>query len=448
MMKTFFGLKTFRGVLRGSSRRRWACAGLALCVGALSQSATADLNIEVTEGVDVKVPIAVFPFAGEPGSMRNFSRIIMSDLSRSGLFALLPAGDDAPPQGSVVSEAQYKKWLGRGIEKAVLGRYVSEGDKGKLLFELLDTVQGRHVLAYAIEVSPERPWGAAHRAADYIYEKLTGVPGVFNTRLAFITSQRIKGKKRRFALHISDSDGRNSEEVFSTPFQIMSPTWSHDAKHIAYISYERGRPELFVQNLLTAKRFSYAEHIGQAVSPDWSPDGRYIAYASSSAGNYDIYLLDMKTLKSRRLTKSAAIDIEPSWASDGSLFFTSDRNGTPQLYRIDSTGTVRRVSEEGGYNTDADVSPEGDHIAYLSRGDDAYSIVVKNLNTSRQVRLGSGMTEEDPKFTPNGKMVSHLTTHQGRTVVGLYSIDGAHRSILPINIDNIRSIAWSPIINE
>ena len=409
-------------------------------------TATAELNIEVSDGIDTKVPIAVFPFVGEQNSERNFSRIIISNLTRSGLFALLPASGAAPQQGSSISGRVYEEWAARGVEKVVLGRYVPQGDaKSELRFELIDVVQRKRVLAYAIAVSPRKPWQAAHLASDYIYKELTGTPGMFTARLAYITSERIRGKKRRFGLHISDADGQNAQEIFSTPFQIMSPTWSPDAKRLAYVSFETGTPEMIIQNLTTAERQSYAKYMGAAISPAWSPDGRYIAYSNPGGSNYDIYILDMQTLKPRRITKSAAVDVEPSWSPDGALYFTSDRAGRPQLYRLDSSGVAKPVTNAGEYEMDSDVSPDGKHIAYLSQQGGSYSIKVRNLQTTKETTLGSGVVEENPNFTPNGQLISHITMYQGRTVVGLYTIDGSHRNILPIADDNLRAIAWSPL---
>lgn len=427
--------------------QRGLCLCLAISTVFSAGLSVADLDIEITEGIDRKVPIAVFPFEGEVSKKRGVSNTLAANLGRSGLFSVVPVGVVRKLRsGDQVSEEQYAEWLARGIEKAVVGEITEKGGEIDVRFDLLDTVQRKRVLGYSITVDKDQPWHAAHLAGDYIHKELIGDPGIFNTKLAFITSTRIKGKKRRFALHISDADGYNVNQIFSTPFQIMSPTWSPDGKRIAYISYENGQPELFIQNLATAQRISYGKYTGVASSPAWSPDGRYIAYSSPIRGNYDIHVFDLETGKVRRVTKSAAIDTEPVWGRDGMLFFTSDRSGMPQIYRLGKSGAVSLVTRTGNHNAGADVSPDGNALVFLSARERAFSIVVKNLKDGDEIELSSSITDEGPSFAPNGRMVSYLTKHQGQTAIGIYTIDGTHRSILPMNRDDIRAIAWSPLL--
>ena len=62
------------------------------------------------------------------------------------------------------------------------------------------------------------------------------------------------------------------------------------------------------------------------------------------------------------LTSDEAIDTEPEWSRDGaSLYFTSDRAGSAQIYRVsaDEGARAERVTYTGSYNARPRVSPDG-----------------------------------------------------------------------------------------
>ena len=54
-------------------------------------------------------------------------------------------------------------------------------------FKLWDVVKGSEIGGQASAVDAADLRLAAHRIADYIYEKLTGDKGVFSTRIAYVT---------------------------------------------------------------------------------------------------------------------------------------------------------------------------------------------------------------------------------------------------------------------
>ena len=400
-----------------------------------------ELKIEVTEGVEGRIPITVVSFGSPREGGRSIDQVIASDLAYTGLFSIVPPEEvkPLPLNGSI----DIDKWLAQGTEKLVFGAVRRRDEKNwEVQAVLYDIVQRKRL--FGQEIKTLSLTHAAHYISDKVYEEFTGVTGIFRTRLAFVASERVSWRSHQFALYVSDVDGHNAVRIFTSDAQLMSPTWSPDLKKLAYVSYESGQPEIIIQTLVTAERRSLSQHIGSAVAPDWSSDGRRLAYVSSAHGNPDVYTVQLDTLHVTRITGHSAIDTEPSWMPDGTILFTSDRSGQPQLYQSGSGDQQpRRVTYTGVYNSDADVSPDGGEITFLGVRNRVFSILVKDLQTGHERVLASSLDIERPRFAANGRLVGYLAA--GGTL-GLLTTDGKFGKPLKVpGVGSVRSIAWSPL---
>lgn len=412
----------------------------------LTAIALAELKIEITEGVEGGVPIVIMPFGGEPKNVsRNYSEIIASDLAYSGLFHILPAQDfiELIPLGEATD---YPAWFLKGAEKIVSGKIAANGT---LTIRLDDIVQQRRLSEWKLQTRGHKIKSVAHYASDLVYEELTGVPGIFSTRLAFVSSDRLGPKTRRFHLNIADADGQDISVIYSSDETLVSPAWSSDYKRLAYVSYENKLPQIFVQMLTTGQRTNLSEIIGSAHSPAWSEDGEHLSFVASNNENSDVYLYTFSTQKTTRITHNLAIDTEPAWLSNDTLVFTSDRSGTPQLYSIAlTTNEIKRLTFSSDYNADADVSPDQTKLTYISQRDGSFSVVIKDLVSDNEIALSFGHLDERPRFAPNGHLLSYLTEQNGRSAIGLLTTDGIFGKLIPVEANNIRGIAWSPLIKQ
>ena len=405
-----------------------------------SSSTHAALKVEVTEGVSGRVPIAVLPFVAPSGSKRNFGDIIAGDLAYSGLFSIISTAD-AKPVG-LGGAIDYAHWLALGVEKLIFGTVTKEDDQWRVRVELHDVAARVRLLGREVN-SPSFDY-AAHYISDNIYQELTGIKGIFRTRLAFVTSERHGWRAYKFFLYVSDADGHNAVSVFTSQEQLMSPVWSPDMKKLAYVSYESGQPEIIIQTLASAKRVNLGEHIGAAVSPDWSADGAYLAYVSSQHGNPDVYTLRLHDMQIKRVTDHVAIDTEPSYMPDGTVIFTSDRSNGPQLYQSrPGNASPRRLTFNGPYNSDADVLADGTKISFLSRRKKGFAIVLQDLASGDETALAYDRDLERPRFAANGQLLGYLA---GGKVVML-TVDGRFGKPVRVMVPgNIRSVSWSPLM--
>ncbi|MBC6413629.1 MAG: Tol-Pal system beta propeller repeat protein TolB [Chromatiales bacterium] len=410
-----------------------------------STNVQAQLKIEITEGVVGGVPIVVLPFVGEPTNVpRNYSEIIASDLAYSGLFYILD-NQNFSELSTPNDKINYADWLANGAEKIISGIV----DDSTLIVRLDDAVKESTTKEWKFSLKDNLIKTVSHYASDLIYEELTGIAGIFSTRLAFISSDRLGPKERKFYLNIADADGWHASAIYTSDATLMSPTWSHDYKRIAYVSYENNEAQIFLQVLSTGQRNNLSEIIGSAYAPAWSSDNNRLSFVASRNGNSDIYTYRFDNQEITQVTRSLAIDTEPAWIGNDALVFTSDRSGSPQLYSVSlSDGEITRLSFEGNYNADADVSTDKTKLAYISQRSNGFSVVIRDLTDDNELVLSFGGLDERPRFAPNGHLLSYITTQNGKSAIGLLTIDGALGELIPVEANNIRGIAWSPLIQQ
>ncbi|RLA09853.1 MAG: Tol-Pal system beta propeller repeat protein TolB [Gammaproteobacteria bacterium] len=407
----------------------------------------AELRIDITQGVESAIPIAVVPFAqsaqgtsAEPG----IDQLVTADLQRSGWFALTPV-ESMLNRPYKSEDVDYRDWRLLGAEAVLIGQVeMVAPDRFDVRFELLDAVkQQRLAGARYSSVAKSEMRRLAHVIADQVFRQLTGIDGIFSTRIAYVTTTN-----GRHELQVADIDGYNPVGVLTSPEPIMSPSWSANGRELAYVAFDQGRPAVFVQELSTGKRRKVAQFRGINGAPSWSPNGQELALTLSKDGSPDIYIMQLATGKLTRLTDHYAIDTEPAWSPDGQqLYFTSDRGGKPQIYRISRHGgaTTRVTINMGKYNADASVSPDGKYLAVVNNsGQNGYQIGLVDLQASQLTPLSSGRLDESPSFSPNGRLIIYTRTQANSESLAVVSIDAKVRQQLALQQAKVREPAWSP----
>jgi len=414
---------------------------LCLCV----PSARAQLTIEVIGGGADQIPITVLPLADEEKFQQRISQIVSADLARSGRFKIQEIGS-VRPLPSEPPEVNYRYWKNRGTQTLVIGKVIQREDgKAEVRFRMLDTSKEAQTVGYAYTIVVPQMRAIAHKIADTIYEKLTGEPGVFSTRIAYVARF-----PQRFELHVADADGFNSQFILAHREPIISPAWSPDGTRIAYVSFEQGRSMVFVHNLVDGTRRVLSAYDGINSAPAWSPDGKKLALALSKDGVSQIYVMDADGSGLVRLTNSTAIDTEASFSPDGKyILFTSDRGGSPQIYRMSASGTnVERMTFEGSYNVTPRYSPDGKSFAYIQRNQGRYTLALMDLGTRQSVMLSDSSLDGSPAFAPNGRLILYASIVGGRGILAAVSSDGRIKQKISASALDVREPAWGPLVGN
>ncbi|TCS74063.1 TolB protein [Sulfuritortus calidifontis] len=425
-------------LIRSLSRR--ACLLLlALC----AMPAWAAMTIEIVGGGANRIPIAAAAFAA-PAGVLNPAEVIGADLQRSGLFRLVD-GQDVRPQPVEPQQVSFPVWRGKGADALVIGQVIAQaGNRYEVRFRLLDVVKGQQLLGMSYTVPAQNLRLVAHKIADAVYEKLTGEPGVFSTRIAYVLK-----RGGRYELQVADVDGYNAVTIASSPESLMSPAWSPDGSRLAYVSFEDRKPVVYVQNIFDGRRRAVARFKGSNSAPAWSPDGRQLAVVLSKDESSQIYLIDLEGGAPRRLMSSSGLDTEPAFSPDGHwLYFTSDRGGSPQIYRMPlAGGAAQRLTFEGGYNVSPALSPDGKTMAFLHRRDGRFLVAVMDLATGQSQVLTDTDHDESPSFAPNGRMILYATRTGNQATLATVSVDGQVKQRLSQSGD-LREPAWAPLKNQ
>jgi len=435
-----------------------------ICLTLFSAPAQAVLTIEITEGVEGALPIAISPFAwqGVNSAPENLAAIVDADLNRSGRFLTLPE-KEMLQKPTDVREINWRSWRALEVPYLVIGKWgPSKQAAGAydLHYALYDAVREKYLLGYTIpKIFPAQLRMAAHQISDVIYQELTGERGAFSTRIAYIKTVGA-ADPRPYWLYIAESDTQNEQVILKSKQPILSPAWSPDSARLAYVKTSDDGPAIYAVdiNLGTQKQLSPP---GKFSAPTWSPDGKKMAMVGYEGGSTDIFTLDLVSNRLEQITRHWSIDTEPTWAPDGrSLVFNSERGGSPQLYQHSfETGQVKRLTFDGKQNLRASFSPDGRMITFV-RLDEAggYQIAVMELATGEARLLGKpGWDEseaESPSFAPNSSMIIYASNflekggRNKRGVLAAVSVDGrVHQRFSAEGVGEVREPAWSGYLN-
>ena len=427
----------------------------------LTQLAQAELTIEITQGNDRAVAVGVAPFAwdGKKILPEDPAAVIDNDLLLSGMFAPVERKNmlSFPRKAEDVS---YRDWQVLKTNYLITGQVTQQGAGYTIRYQLHDIHRQEVVLSGGFSGIESQLRGMAHRISDAIYEHIVGARGDFSTRILYVTAQRHSVDRTDYQLNYADADGKRSRRIFSSKEPILSPSWSPDGTKVTYVSFESGRPAIYLQELSTGKRQKLTNYRGLNNSPVWSPDGKSLAMVLSKDGQPDIYVLDLKTEKLSRITNHYAIDTEPDWMPDGkSLIFTSTRGGSAQIYqqevnrtsdgRMVPQGNPRRLTFQGRFNARAKVFPDGKSLALVHKGEGAadFNIAVLDLDTSRLRLLTSAKLEDSPSIAPGGRRLIYAVQGGENGELGIVSADGRVKYRLPSATGDVREPVWGPRVD-
>jgi len=411
---------------------------------------SSELVIEITQGVDNPVPIAVVPFQWSGASALNedVAQVVDADLERSGQFKSLKRSLmlSFPYQKE---DVYFRDWQYLATEYLIIGQILTTEVGGyQVDYQLFDVQRQESIAGARFTGGKDDLRALGHSVSDAVYEALTGLKGAFRTRIAYVAADK-KVNPSYYKLLVADADGHNAKEILKSNQPIMSPSWSRDASKLAYVSFETNRPAIYIQDITTGKRERIKSFKGINGAPAWSPDGSKLAIVLSKDGNAEIYVLDLASNRLTRVTKHYGIDTEPAWSVDGKhILFTSDRGGKPQIYQVTlDSGWVERLTFEGDYNARGSLTHDGRFLVLVSRQDGQFHIAVQDLQRGTMSLLTQTSLDESPSVAPNGSMVIYSTKDGGRDILAAVSIDGKVKFNIPANEGVVREPAWSPYLN-
>lgn len=417
-----------------------------------ANSATGQVRgLIVGQGV-TRYPIAVSPLKNLGSGIDNaklsegIADAIVYDLDLSGWFRVLDrsAYIEHPQRSGInLGAFDFGDWSVLGAEGLVKGGFSIQGDEITVELRLFDVFQKKEVVGKRYVGRAKDFRRIAHKFADEIIFQFTGVPGVFNTRIAYVSTSGGRFKE----IHIAHLDGSEKYQVTNNHTINLSPSWTPDGRSILYTSYKDRNPSLYLFDLYRGSDIKFSSRTGLNLGGKWSPDGQTVAVSLERGGNTDIYLLDRAGKLIRRLTDDPGIEVSPSWSPDGQhLVFVSDRSGTPQLYIFElASGKTRRLTYSGGYNTAPAWSPKGDRIAYIGRVGGRFAIFSIPVDGGEpQMLTSSSADSEDPSWSPDGRFIVFSSNRAGRYHLYIMQSGGENQRRLTGSGGDDTKPSWSP----
>jgi TolB protein len=397
--------------------------------------AEAKVYIDISSPASTRLPIAVQEFPGPSGG--EITDIIRNDLDFTGLFMLInkSAYVEDPTQ-----PFNPKNWTPLGVEAVVKGS-VREGEELVVIASCYDVFEGKEIFRkeYKAEKNLLRP--LAHSIANDIYFSLTGDPGMFRSRIAYIGEE--KGGK---ALSIMDWDGNRVTKTGLNAHILMSPRWSRDGTKIVYSAEKNRQWGIYVLNFSSMKADKIFFSQGTNIAGDFTSDGDELFFSSSKEGTPDLYSLTLKNSRLKKLTSSYGINVSPAVSPDsGYIAFVSDRGGSPQIYIMRRDGSdVKRITFEGSYNTSPCWSPKGDKIIFAGRRG-TNQIFMVNPDGSGLTQLTSQGNNEEPSFSPDGRYIAFSSDRDGGKSIYIMRANGENQK--RITPRNFKAYAprWAPM---
>ncbi len=425
---------------------RFALAG-AVVMLACDRAHSAPLRAEINSPGMMRVPIALAklaPVSAEDAALEGeFATVLAGDLDISGLFRVIdPASyiDGVPPGPLGPEHVNFLNWQTIGAHGLLLGRYERSGSDLMVEVAFFD-VPGHAMLGgRRFHGPPADVARMAHRTADAIIEFTTGIPGPFDSRIAFVSNRGGYAKE----INVFTFDG-DITRITNHHTVTMAPSWSIDSSSIVFTSFRGGAPSLYSIALGSKAEKKLATKMGLNVGGAWRPDGKELAVAREEGGNTDIYLLDFATENQDRLTDHWGIDVDPSWSPDGSrLAFCSSRGGTPQVYTMaPSSKEAKRITFAGGYNCAPSWSPDGRYLAYSGRvGRDFHIFVIPAAGGEARQLTFTG-SNEDPSWAPDSRFIVFSREQGGDRKLFLVDVTGRWERQLTAGKGDDSSPSWS-----
>ena len=365
---------------------------------------------------------------------KRMSQVLWDDLNFEREFALIPRDIVATiPAPTSVSDVAFDRWREVNADGVIIGtlQKTPTGVRVEVRLFSVRARQSAFAREYSGSIANARLF--SHQIADELHLQQRALRGVARTKLTFNSDrdgERVGGTVESRGvkeIYISDYDGENQRRVTTQRSLNINSTWSPDARSIAYASFRKGPPSIFISNIYQGTLEELTKGPGQSVTPVWSPDGTRIAFASTRDGNFEIYVANRDGSNLRRLTNHPAADITPPWSPSGTqIAFTSDRTGSPQIFLVGSVGLgLRQLTHESKADRATWSPAPFNEIAYAASTGPGNDIKVLDLASGavRQLTFGEG-TNESPSFAANGRHLAFMSTRAGKAQIFTIACDG------------------------
>jgi TolB protein len=456
-------------------------AGGLILAAAFLIAQQSEIKIGVTGGQRPAIAIPDFRGAGDAQRFMNvFNETLWNEVQQSGMFKMTPKSmyplrlpqqpaDFKPPsmptarprRGETPQPVSNGPWLTDWSSPPVSAQYLAFGytatqnDQLVLFGWLYDVTRpdpGSAQIVGKLYFGPVSEDGARKVAREFAADILQqfGGKSLLGTRVYFVSDRT--GHKEIWSM---DYDGSNQKAI--THYNSIStfPCVSPDSSKIAFTTWYRGNPGIFVHSLETGRKLIFYNQPASLNAPsDFTPDSKQLLLYSTAGGSYSqIFIANADGSDWRRISSVRAIEVEakvnPKTKSD--LVFVSGRSGPPQIYRMNLDGAdIVRLTTGEGEAVNPSWHPDGTKIAFAwTRGFEPgnYNIFIMDVATRDVTQLTHGMgRNENPVWAPDGLHMVFSSKRGGRNQIFTMLADGTQQKQLT-TLGNNEKPVWANASN-
>jgi len=377
-------------------------------------------------------------------------KTLNDDLAFMDLFKILPKAayiENPQTAGMTPDKFKFSDWTSLGTEYLVKTQITTVGKKLKFEGYVYDVTRGRQIVAKRYVANLSDDITVAHTFGNDLIKAMTGLPGIFLTKIAMICD---RGRKQRSNVYIMDFNGKNLKQITFHRSISLSPAWSPDGTRLAYSLYvSKNRVKnmnLYEFDFRTNRIRLLSNRKGINSGAAYSPDGKAIAMTMSFLGNPEIFELNLKSKRVTRLTKSRGFDVDPTWSPNGKqIAFISNRRGKPMVFSVNRNGTnIQRLTMAGRYNSAPNWSPTNNKIAFAGWLSNKFDLFTMNPDGTTIERLTKNVgSNEDPVFSPDGQFIAFSSNRTGKRNIYVMNMDGSFVRRLTFGLGNCSAPKWS-----
>ncbi len=366
---------------------------------------------------------------------------ITLDLGKSGIFEVIPEESYIEHIKNISKKPDFASWRYISSKLLLTGKI----HNSKAHFVLWDCISGKQILNSYVENDRDIT-KTAHRISDAIYKAYTSEEGYYNKMVVFVSEDNNKKSK----ISIIDQDGKNMRNLTNSKFIVLTPIFSPSAKKIMYLSFKRGKPQVYLMHRKSMQSKLLGDLGNMSFAPRFSPCGNKAIFAISKNGATNIYDINLTSGVIKQITDNIFINISPCYSPDGKkITFNSNRSGRSQIYVMDlASKTTKRISYGKGSYTEPIYSPNGKLIAFTKVTSDlGFVIGIMREDGSDERIISFGYTVENPSWL-NNRTIGYSKTVYNPAIKNFYSniyytdIITGYEEMLPINT-SANAPCWS-----
>jgi TolB protein len=438
-------------------RAFWLTAAFAAILLALAAQQS-DIRVMIQGGARPSIAVPDLRGSGSAQPLMNaFNETLYNDLDASGLFKIVPKTmyplqtpqqpsdfrDQPAPQPTRPGQPPPSgggAWLSDWSSPPVSANYLAFGYTAVQnnvlvlygwLFNVGQTsVSQAQVLGKRYFASPDETGAkkTAHEFAADIIAQMGGT-SLLGTKIYFVSDRT--GRKQK-EIWVMDPDGSNQRQISHFNSLSIEPAVSPDGTKIAFTSFARGNPAIFILSTDTGRRLPFYNQVASMnATPDFTPDGKQLLYASTASGGAQIYSANIDGSNLHRISNTRALEVEPKVnpKTGTDVAFVSGRSGPQQIYRMNMDGTdVQRLSNGEGEASNPSWHPNGQILAFAwTRGfaTGNFNVFVMDVASRNfnQLTYGAGRNE-NPSWAPDGRRLAFMSTRTGSEQIWTMLADG------------------------